>query len=100
MDGSTCQDVPVVEEQEDRNTAGTPEEDEDLTILTQDDDNDLQVFSIRSLPSRRTFFHKRHNEQAYLREQQLKERLLACFECFMTLTLVPDCPYKGIDRAL
>ena len=45
----------MVEGQDAEEGVESHEEDEDSTILTQDDDNESDVFSIRMLPSRRAF---------------------------------------------
>ena len=76
------QGIHFVDRQDIGSTNKAPEEDKDSMILTQDDDNNLHVFSIRLLPSRRPSLSKRNDEQSYLRKQQLKARVLVCFEYF------------------
>ena len=75
------------------------EKDENSTILTQDDENDSHVFSVRVLPFRRLSFSKKHDEKSYLCKQQLKARLLACFEYFDHSHSSPDRPDMEVNRA-
>ena len=76
----------------------THQEDEYPTILTQDDEKESHVFSIRTLPSRKASFSKRHREQSYARKQQVKVKQLASFKCFDPSLSSPDYPYKEVDR--